>query len=185
MLAADTDLEVGIHGLTLSHAHLDQATDAGLVQRLEGILGQDAAIHILQQELALSIITAVAVGHLRQVVRAEGVELCVRSKLTGDQGSAGDLDHRAEDRGDLNALFRHHLFCDGLQLLTLHRQLCHDADQRDHDLRMDVDTALRAAAGSLEVGAGLHLGQPLVHDAGATAAQTHHRVDFPHSGNDL
>ena len=40
-----------------------------------GILGQDALFDVLEQEVALGIVAAVAEGHLGQVVGAEGEEL--------------------------------------------------------------------------------------------------------------
>ena len=47
--------------------------DADGVERLgeERVVRQDLLLHVLEEEAALSVVAAVAVGQLRQVVRAE------------------------------------------------------------------------------------------------------------------
>jgi hypothetical protein len=91
MLTADTHFEVRTGCAAGFDAHLHQLAHAVAIDRLEGILGQDAAFHILQQEVTFGVIPADAKGHLRQVVGAEAEELR-RFAISPLLGGARDFD---------------------------------------------------------------------------------------------
>ena len=62
--------------------------------------------------------------------------------------------------------------------LGLGLQFGQEADQRDHDLRLDLDAFLLHVAGGLEDGPGLHLGDLGIDDAQPAAAEAEHRVEL-------
>ena len=93
-------------GTALLDAHLDELADAALVEADEGVVGEDrlAAFllgHDVIGEEAAGVVAGQAEGHLGEVVRAEGEELRDLGDLVGEQGGAGDLDHRAHHVVDL------------------------------------------------------------------------------------
>ena len=194
VLAADADLQVGVGSPPLLYTYPHQPAHAVLIKRLEGIGFQDVkqyrialrvhfarlyAVHVLHQELALGVIAAVAKGHLRQVIGAEGEKVSVLGDLTGGESSAGHLDHRAEHAFDLDTFFFHHLLRHHLQFLPFQFQFIDVANQRDHHLRYHLDAPPGTTTGGLEVSTGLHLRQSLVHDPSTAPAQPHHRIDLP------
>ena len=69
----------------------------------------------------------------------------------------GQFDHRADQVVDLDALLREDLLGRVADDRFLVLELGEEADQRNHDLRMDVDALLFHEAGGLEDGPGLHL----------------------------
>ncbi len=96
VLTTDTKLDVGAGGAALLDGDLDQLADTDGVDGLEGVEGEDLLLDVLQQETALSIVTAVAERHLREVVGAEAEEGGLLRDLVGRQGATRDLDHGAE-----------------------------------------------------------------------------------------
>ena len=96
MLTADTHFQFRAGLAAIIDGHLHQLAHAFPVQGLERILRQDALADICDQEVALGIVTAVAKGHLGQVVGAEGEELGQLGNFTGGHCRARDLDHGAE-----------------------------------------------------------------------------------------
>jgi len=85
---------------------------------------------------------------------------------------------------DGDALLFHDLLGHGTQLGDLGPQLIDMRYQRNHHLDLDLDTLFCLAAGGLEDGAHLHLGETGHHQAHAAAAQAHHWVHFPHALHD-
>src|SRR5215207_1311212 len=69
VLAADADLEVRPGGATLRHREADQLAHAGLVEHLERVVGEDAAVDVARQK-APGVVAAQAERRLREVVRA-------------------------------------------------------------------------------------------------------------------
>ena len=96
VLAADADLQARSRGAARLGGDPHQLSDALAVEDLERVLRQDLAVDVLQQELALRVVAAEAVGHLGQVVRAEAEELGVLGDLAGGQRPARHLDHGPE-----------------------------------------------------------------------------------------
>ena len=186
LLAADAELDVRA-GLTAQlRRHLDEAADACLIELGERVGFVDLAVVVGRKELA-RVVTGEAEGHLRQIVRAEGEELCLVGNGVGGQRSARDLDHGADlvghvGTGFLDDLLRS-LVDDGLdegQLLLL-------ADQRDHDLRRDLPcrTAAADSQRGLDDRGSLHLGDLREGDVQTAAAVAHHGVELMQRGNDL
>src|SRR5262245_35510084 len=73
VLAADPELEIGACRAALLDGRPHQTGD-GVVERLERVDRQDPVLDVLEQEAALGVVTAVAEGHLGQVVGAEAEE---------------------------------------------------------------------------------------------------------------
>src|SRR5258708_39960679 len=73
VLAADTDLELGVRSSSLVRSQPDELADTLLVDRLEGILGKDLLVDVLGKEGA-GVVPRVAERHLREVVCAEREE---------------------------------------------------------------------------------------------------------------
>jgi hypothetical protein len=74
-------------GAALLDGHLDQLADAGLVERLERVVLEDA----LRRSRAGSpdVVAAVAEGHLREVVGAEAEEVGLLGDLVGGEAARG------------------------------------------------------------------------------------------------
>ena len=98
--------------------------------------------------------------------------------LVGGHRAARHLDHRADQVLDLDALRLHRLGGDAIDDRLLVAQLLHEADQRDHDLRHDLQPFLVQPAGRLDDRARLHLGDLGIGDAEADAAVAEHRVEL-------
>ena len=96
MFATDPTFQIYAGGTPFFDTHFHQLSNPITVDGLEGIQGQDTVAHIFHQEVALSIIPAVAKGELGQVVGPKGEELRSLCDLVGGQPGAGDLDHRTE-----------------------------------------------------------------------------------------
>lgn len=133
MLTADTAGELGACSSPTLYGHLDQLTYTLLIKLLEGVYAEDLLVEVDRQE-ASDIISAVAEGHLRQVVRPEAEVLGVLSDLVCCECCSGDLDHCTYVEVDLYTLFGEELtggLTDDLLLLV---ELIDDTDQRHHDL---------------------------------------------------
>ena len=74
MLAADAEFDVRAHGFGFGDTNFHQFADAGLVNGLERVAGQDLLGDIGLQEL-VGVVAREAERHLGQVVGAEGEEL--------------------------------------------------------------------------------------------------------------
>ena len=81
MFAADADFDVGPRLPSLLHRHLHQLSHALAIQHLEGILGEDLALHILKEELTLRVVSRKPEGRLGQIISTKGEELGVLSYL--------------------------------------------------------------------------------------------------------
>ena len=175
MLSTDTALEVRTCGTALLDSHLHQLADTLLVEHLERIDVQDLLLQIRGEE-AGDIVTAIAEGHLREVVRTEAEVL----SMTGDEvcGQCGtrDLNHRTHLERHLHTLVCEELIRRLVDHLLLLLQLRLDTYQRHHDLGTRVKALLLQLAGSTEDGTRLH-GRDLRERIAETAStQTQHRV---------
>ena len=72
--------------------------------------------------------------------------------LVGHHAGARQLDHRADQVLHLDALLGEDLLGRVVDDLRLGLQLRQEADQRDHDFRLDLDAFLLHVAGRLEDG---------------------------------
>ena len=186
LLAADAQLDVRAGLTSQLRGHLDEAADAGLIQLGERIGLIDLAVIVGSEELA-RVVTAEAEGHLRQVVGAEGEELGLLGDGIRGQSRARDLDHGADlvvhVAADVLDDLLGDLVNDGLDV----SQLLDLADQRDHDLRLDLPCRAAAADSQrgLDDGGGLHLGDLRIGDVQAAAAVAHHGVELMQAGDDV
>src|SRR5665647_2110090 len=179
VLAADAHLEVGPGAAAPLDAHLHELADALLVEGRERVGRPDLLLlgDVEREELA-GVVAAHAEGHLREVVGAEAEELRHFGDLVGGERRARDLDHRADQVVDGHALLGEDLRGHAAHDRRLVLELLLDADQRDHDLRVDVHALLLDDAGGLEDGARLHGRDLGIGDAQAAAAVAEHRVRF-------
>src|SRR5690348_18503664 len=90
MLPADSRLELRSCASSIGHRHADQLPDARFVDHLEGVVGEDATLHVPGKE-ASRIISAHAEGGLREIVGAEREELRTRRDLIGGERGARQL----------------------------------------------------------------------------------------------
>ena len=178
MLATDADFHAGAGLATQFYGDAHELGQAIPIDGLEGILGEDALLDVIDQETLLGVVTADAESGLGEIVGAEGEELGVLGDLISRQGCTGDFDHRAEFVIDFDALFRHDFFGHSFQGGSLHLEFVHMAGQRDHDFGMDIHAFFGDLTGGLHDGAHLHLGQFRHHDAQTHAAGAEHGIHF-------
>ena len=98
--------------------------------------------------------------------------------LVGGQRAARDLDHRADHVVQLRPSSRPGPRAPLVHDLDLQVQLLLEADQRDHDLGLDLDAFLLHLRGGLEDRPRLHLGDLGIDDAQPAAAEAEHRVEL-------
>ena len=173
MLAADAHADGGIGLLGLGHGELHQLADALLVEHDEGVVVVEALGDVVAEELA-GVVAGEGAGGLGEVVGAEGEEVNFLGDLVGGEGSAGHLDHRADEHLELDAA----LLLDGgdglLDDLLLGEELLDVADEGHHDFGAGAGDV----GGGLADGAHLHLGDLGVGDAEAAAAVAEHGVEL-------
>ena len=80
VLAADTNVKLGIYGTAEGYCHVHKLTNTGGVELSEGIVLEDLCIVVSIEELTC-VITREAIGHLSKVVSTEAEEVCVRCDL--------------------------------------------------------------------------------------------------------
>ncbi len=177
MLPAHTDLETLGLPAPLGGADPHQSPHPVHVDRLERVGPQQPHLQVVRQELA-DVVAAVAVGHLRQIVRAEREELRLGGDLIGHETGSGYLDHRPHAITDLLPGLPGDFAGHAVDPLGQRAKLLHRTDQRDHHFRMHVDAFLHAAGGGLEDGSHLHLVDRGKGDAQTAPAVTQHRVGF-------
>ena len=102
VLAADADLQVGLHGAAALHGQVHQGADACFIQRHEGVRRVDAALQVGRQEAA-GVVPRQAERGLRQVVGPEAEELRLGGDLARGDARPRQLDHRPQAEGDLLA----------------------------------------------------------------------------------
>ena len=177
VFAADAGFQAGTRSPALLYRHLDQHADPLLVDGSERVVLVNAVAQVVGQELA-GVVTREAQRHLREVVGAEREELRRLGDAVGDHGGARGLDHRAQQEVDALAALGEHL----LRRAPDHHGLCvefaHRADQRHHDLGLDVGTLEARIERRFQNGAGLHLGDFGVGDAQAAAPVAEHGVEL-------
>jgi hypothetical protein len=182
MLAADAELE-GRPGLAPAlggDAH--QFAHPRHIQADERVLLEDAGALIGHEEAA-GVVTADAVGRLRQVVGAEAEELGMLGDVVGAQGGARQLDHRAHEVRCLESGRLRHLAGDAVDQLLQDGELARPGDERDHHFRLGRLAGLLVhGGGRLEDRAHLHLVDFREGDAEPAAAMAEHRVRFLQHG---
>src|SRR4029079_9104932 len=90
VLAADAELEIPLRLAAALAGHGDELSHALLVELLERVGGEDPLLPVLPQGTP-RVVAAEAVGHLRQVVSAEGEEVRVRGDPIRHHAGAGNL----------------------------------------------------------------------------------------------
>ncbi|MPL94795.1 hypothetical protein SDC9_40953 [bioreactor metagenome] len=177
MLAADRNRHVGARALAPRGTDQQQLPHPLDVEDVERILGKDPLVDIGRHE-APGIVARQAIGHLRQVIGAEGQEMRVLGDLARPQRGPRRLHHHAEAIGELGLhLGAHggrHRVDPGLDDLDLAR----GRDQRDHHLGHHLGAAPAGLDRRLEDRAGLHVVDLGHGHAKAHAAHAEHRVEF-------
>ncbi len=176
VLAADSEVEIGVRGPAVLGRAAYERADAVDVERLERGDGEDALLEVGAEEGRLDVVTGEAPRHLGEVVGAEGEELRRPGDLAGGHGRARQLDHGADLVRDGRAELLLHVAGDLLDPGPHQVELADARDERDHDLRLGVPAAPDALGSRLEDGPGLHREQAGDHDPESHAAQAEHRV---------
>src|SRR5215471_19019528 len=177
MFTAHAKLEIGT-GLP---APLDTGSNQGAyafgVDGREGILLENLFLLINPKELA-DIVPGKPERQLREVVGAKREELSLGGDLIGSLRAAWNLDHRADQVLDLDAGLFHDIGGHTIDHRLLVAQLLHVSNQRDHDLRNDLEPFLVQPARGFDDGPRLHLSVFRIGDAETDAAVAEHRVEF-------
>ena len=182
MFAADAHLDGRTRSAALFGGNTHKLADACLVQLREGVAFKDAGLVVVLEELA-RVVAREAVGHLREVVGAEGEELRLGGDGVGRQRRARDLDHRADLVGELGVpLGDDAVGCFGHGLLDAFK-LLHVADERDHNLRLGGNPLGGDVERRFDDRGGLHHGNLGVGDGQTAAAVAHHRVELVQRGD--
>ena len=178
MLAADAELDVRAGTLAFCNSEADQAAYTVLVQTSERIGLEDLLVEVSLQNAA-HVITGEAVGHLGEVVGAEGEELRFLGHIAcGDCGTRR-LDHRADHILHLQAGLLNQLVSLSLDNLLYEAQLIDLGYQRNHDLRRDMQVVFLPDVDSCGYDSlGLHLGDLRIENVQTAAAGTQHRVEL-------
>ena len=139
---------------TVVDADLHQATDTGLVDRLERVGRNDVVFGVVTDE-ALVVVSADTQPRLSQVVGTEAEELSGFGDLAGCQSSSWNFDHRAGHEVDLTPCSsKTAVAAVSLDDCRLVVDFCLEAGQRNHDFRSDFDAFLlqlhKRLRGSLE-----------------------------------
>ena len=178
VLAADTELQVGALLPPRRDGLQNERTDAGLVDRLERVVGEQALLQVRNEEARLGVVATHAEGGLGEVVRAEGKELGVDRDLAGGECGPRQLDHRAEEVRHVDAGLLHDFLGDPFEEAAQALQLALETDQWDHHLRVYRRALLGDRDGRLENRPHLHLVDLGVEDAKTAASQPQHGVYF-------
>ena len=186
MLAANSAVELRARRLAIRNRHFHKTSDARLIKLGERIVFINLIVVIRAEELA-RIVAREAKGHLRQVVRAKAEELRLFRNLSSDKRRARNFDHRADfivelNFGSLNFFVRD-MDDNILNELELLRVSC----ERNHDFRTDIPTLVATLNGNRRAddGLGLHNRNFRIRNAEATAAVTHHRIEFMQRIDDI
>src|SRR6056297_2263353 len=183
MLATDPYFEIRLLFAAVFGRHFHQLTHSFEIKHLERIGLKQSFIQILAKEFT-GIITAVAEGHLREVVCTEGEKLRLFCDLIGHQRSARYFDHGTHFILNLFAKFIKHLLGRSIDHKALAAKLLRGSDKRNHDFRDHLDTSVFQFNGSLENCAGLHLRNFWIGNSQAASPVTEHGVEFFQRPND-
>src|SRR5215217_1968832 len=170
VLPANPELQVWVRLLPPLAGHLDQLAHTVLIESLEGVVLQQAALQVLGEELLLGVVAAYAADHLRQVVGAEGEEIGGARYLACHRARPRQLNHRPDGQA-----FSGELHLDQVPHLP---QLRREADERYHYLDVRLAPALPEGLCSLSYGAGLHQVDVGTQEPEPAAPKPQHRVSL-------
>src|SRR5919106_5490740 len=97
VLAADSELDLGIDSAGALDGDPHQVADPASVERLERVCLEDAVLEIAGEEHPLRVVARETERRLREVVRAEAEEVGFRGELVGPNARPRQLDHRADE----------------------------------------------------------------------------------------
>src|SRR5262249_47170172 len=133
VLAADPGLQAGLRRSAALNADAHQLADTVHVERLEGVVLEDAVLEIEGQELALRVVAHEAQRRLPASARHERDEGRVPCAAGRADAAARELDHRAAEVLALGRLLLrdlHRQITQPTQLLVEGDEGMHDLDQR-------------------------------------------------------
>src|SRR6202008_4280956 len=96
VLAADAELDAGAAGAAAPGGGADHLADPGRIEADERVMREDAGLLVGSEE-ARRVVARDAEHGLRQVIGAEAEEFGALGDLAGEQRSARQLDHRADE----------------------------------------------------------------------------------------
>src|SRR5580692_5793511 len=177
MLAADSYLQIFARTASQLRGHLDQLTDAFLIEYRERIGFEDLRRFVILLESRIVVARKSHRG-LRKIVGTEREEFRLLRDAIGGQRRARDFDHGSDHVFDRVARLLEHFGGYAIHNRLLVVELLHTANQRDHDFGEDFHTLLLHLYGSFENGAGLHFGDLGIGHAETASAMAQHRVEF-------
>ena len=156
VLTADTNLKTRAGFATSRDSHLHQFTHTILIEGLEWILDQNTFFDVAHKEAALGIITAIAKGHLGQVVGTEGEELGHFGHSPGPHTGPNDFEHTAELELDIDAMGQLDDFVDAFHVTLDTGQFLDSGNLGHHDFRVDLYPLLGALGSCFQNSLDLH-----------------------------
>ena len=147
VLAADAQLDPGPLPAAALDGDLHQVADPLLVDRLERVALEHAALEVIGEEAA-AVVARDPERRLRQVVRAEGEEVGVHGDLVRAHAGARQLDHRPDAQFEPALLLDHAQgeLAQALELLAEADERMHDLDERRRPVRSRTARAARTIA---------------------------------------
>ena len=184
MLTADPKLQLRLGHPAFLTRDFYQPAYARDIDGLERILLEDLSADVFREEYA-GVISAVAEGHLREVIGPEAEEVRDFGNITGGERRSGNFDHRPDgDRqlpGVLLLLLDH---CNGFEdQLTKNLKLATRADQRHHDLWHRLDALLEALDRCFCDRSGLHFRDLRIGDREPATTMPEHRIHLMEHGH--
>ena len=182
MLAADSEVEVGLHATSLCLGDFHQSARTISVERGERVVLKNALVEVGVDELAV-VVAAEAERRLREVVRAEAEEVGDGSDLVGRKSRARELDHRANLEREGSSAVLVDGGDDGLRLGAnlLDFLVCDDV--RNHDAHVVLHAFLVELGSRAGNRLNLHLVDFRISDCEAASAVSEHRVVLVKGGN--
>ncbi len=178
MFTTNTNFQTWALTASFFDCNLHQTANTIAIQLLEWVLWQNTFVNINTEEVAFSIIAAVAKGHLSKIVGAKGEEFGVFSDFVCSNSSTWDFNHRAKFVINGDTLLSHNVFGNLDQSRLNGLQFVHMTGQGDHDFRMRVKTIQFDVTSGFKDSANLHFHDVRIDDAKADTAQAHHWVAF-------
>ncbi len=149
MLAADTQFDLRPDRTPLLDRDTHESADSIAVKRLERGDAEDPQLEIAGKEGGLHVVPGETPAHLGEVVRAEREELRGLGDLARGQGGPRYLDHRPDQRGNIDPGLGRDLAQHLFSLVADDLQLLDRGHQRHHDLRMWISAGPAAPHGRL------------------------------------
>ena len=186
VLAADTDVELGVNRLAELDSHLHELANANLVELCKRIVLEDLGVIVSVEELT-SIVSGEAECHLSKVVSTEAEEVSVLSDIVSCESCTRNLDHSTNLVLEIGTCC-----CDDL-ISSLYNDVLNELElliltnEGDHNLRNDspVGVLCLNIDSSLDNSFCLHLSDLRICYSKTATSVAHHGVELVERSNDV